>query len=217
MIGSVDAASRIAIDVPGAAHFGVLLDDRIGDTEPVRARRPAQWRRRRHRQSEPAARAKLLRRRRARRPTARRVRSRPISSRISGAYSGATLLAQRHVHHLPHQVIAGIGDDRLRIAIALAASVRRRGFRPGCFPAGLPWDPGSAARRGWRRIGRLEPAQVARHVNQNHQQHADIGFRDRVRRRSRVLRSNSTFMIRCPPWSASWIATLPDNVGGYPR
>ncbi len=35
MIGRIDAAARIAVDVPGAAELGVLLDDGVGDAEPA--------------------------------------------------------------------------------------------------------------------------------------------------------------------------------------
>ena len=33
MVRRIDAATGIAVDVPGAAEFGVLLDDGVGDAE----------------------------------------------------------------------------------------------------------------------------------------------------------------------------------------
>src|SRR6266702_8054769 len=35
VVRRVDAAARIAVDIPGAAEFGVLLDDGVGDAEPA--------------------------------------------------------------------------------------------------------------------------------------------------------------------------------------
>ena len=35
MVRRIDAAAGIAVDVPGAAEFGVLLDDGVGDAEPA--------------------------------------------------------------------------------------------------------------------------------------------------------------------------------------
>src|SRR5207237_10517316 len=33
MVGRIDAATGVTVDVPGAAEFGILLDDRVGDAE----------------------------------------------------------------------------------------------------------------------------------------------------------------------------------------
>ena len=35
MVRRVDAAAGIPVDVPGAAEFGVLFDDGVGDAEPA--------------------------------------------------------------------------------------------------------------------------------------------------------------------------------------
>src|SRR4051794_19321735 len=37
MIRGIDAAAWIAVDVPGAAELGVLLDDGVGNAEPAEA------------------------------------------------------------------------------------------------------------------------------------------------------------------------------------
>jgi hypothetical protein len=176
MIGGVDAASRIPIDVPGAAHLGVLLDDRIGDAEP--AQRDAE------RDGANAgaddqnmALVQLVRRRRLRRPS-RVACDQAHFLADQRRIFGRDTLAQGHVHHLPHQLVAGIGDDRLGTAIA--QQLQRGGadfvldvFRQACL--GIR----NQAHVAPRCIGRLEPAQVARHVHQHHQQHANVSFRDR--------------------------------------
>src|SRR6266446_6116185 len=36
MVRRIDAAAGVAVDIPGAAEFGVLLDDGIGDAEPAK-------------------------------------------------------------------------------------------------------------------------------------------------------------------------------------
>src|SRR6266567_5058068 len=35
VVGRIDPASGVAVDVPGAAEFVVLLDDGVGDAEPA--------------------------------------------------------------------------------------------------------------------------------------------------------------------------------------
>src|SRR4051794_11112695 len=35
MVRCIDAAAGIAVDIPGAAEFGILLDDGVGDAEPA--------------------------------------------------------------------------------------------------------------------------------------------------------------------------------------
>ena len=35
MVRRIDAAAGVAVDIPGAAQFGVLLDDGVGDAEPA--------------------------------------------------------------------------------------------------------------------------------------------------------------------------------------
>src|SRR5262245_44357466 len=36
MVGRIDAAAGITVDIPGAAELGVLLDDGVGDAEPAK-------------------------------------------------------------------------------------------------------------------------------------------------------------------------------------
>ena len=35
MVRRIDATTRVTVDIPGAAEFGVLLDDGVGNAEPA--------------------------------------------------------------------------------------------------------------------------------------------------------------------------------------
>src|SRR3954469_6425596 len=35
VVRRIDATTRVAVDIPGAAEFGILLDDGVGDAKPA--------------------------------------------------------------------------------------------------------------------------------------------------------------------------------------
>src|SRR5216683_1333221 len=126
MIGRIDAAAGIPVDVPGSAEFVVLLDNGVGDTEP--AERDAE-----RDGADPGADDQdvLLLQLLARRLLcpAHIGAMNPISSRISGAYSGVTFSPRQariifSISSLPGSVIAGLGSpfaNKLRTAARISS------------------------------------------------------------------------------------------------
>ena len=88
------------------------------------------------------------------------------------------VLAEARPHHLQQQLLAGIGDDRLRRAVG--KELHHRGADLVLDLAGhAGLGIGNEADVALGQIGRLEPALVAGHVHQHHQQAADVGFGNR--------------------------------------
>src|SRR4029077_18651112 len=170
MVRRIDAAARIAVDVPGAPELVVLLDDGIGnaqaterdpkrngtdpgsDDQDVMLRHSPLW--------WTLAPAGVARYKAHLLPHQRRIFRRDV-------------LAQARAHHLENQLISGVGDDRLWIAM-------RKQFQDcgtdlmldlrGHASVGIRDQADVALGLVWR----LQPALVAGHVHQYHQQNADV-------------------------------------------
>ena len=173
VVRRIHAAARISIDVPRAAEFVVFLDDGVGNAKP--AERNAQG-------NGADARANnqdmLLQ-------GVTRWRPGPACFARNKAHLLAhqrrilrrNVFTEARAHHFEDQFIARIGDRRFWFAFReqfehsgadfVLNVLRHSRFRirnetdiaPGC-------------------VGRLQPAGVAGHVNQNHQQDTDIAFGD---------------------------------------
>src|ERR1044072_7030965 len=101
----------------------------------------------------------------------------PISSRISGAYSGVTFSPSVariifSISSSPGSVMAGFGSpfsNSFSTAAGVSAWISRR--NPGLVIR-------NQANVALGLVGRLQPALIAGHVHQDHQQHADVTLRD---------------------------------------
>ena len=114
MIGRIDPAAGIAVDVPCAAQLGVFLNDGVGDAQPAE-RHPQRNR------ADPGADDKNMLRvqsfagwtiipaRVARNEAHFLAHQRRVFRRDVFAEAGA--------HHLQHQFVAGIGDRGLGLAV----------------------------------------------------------------------------------------------------
>ena len=101
----------------------------------------------------------------------------PISSRINGAYSGVTLSPSVariifSINSSPGSVMTGFGSP---FSNSFSTAARISAWISGGH-AGLRIR--NQADVALRLVGRLQPALVAGHVNQHHQQHADIALGD---------------------------------------
>ena len=88
------------------------------------------------------------------------------------------VLAEAGAHHLQQQLFAGIGDDGLRRAIGKQLDDSGADFVLD-FAGHAGLGIGDEADVALGQIGRLQPALVAGHVHQHHQQAADVAFGDR--------------------------------------
>ena len=165
MVRRIDAAAGIAVDVPGPAKLVVLFDDGVGNAQA--AERDAKRNR-----ADPGADDQdvLLRQSLVRRSVGPAGVARDKSHFLAHQrriFHG-DVLAEAGAHHLQDQFIAGVIDDRLRVAV-------REQFDDGsanlilnsCGQAGVGvGDEADVARRPVRR---LQPALIARHMHQHHQ------------------------------------------------
>ena len=175
MVRRIDAAAGIAVDIPGAAELGVLLDDGVGDAEP--AERDAE----RHGADAGADDQYVL-------PgqlfvswrfaPARLARNKPHFLAHQRRIFGCDVLAaERRAHHPQHQIVAGVRNDRRGLAVL--EQLQHRGADFGLdFRRHAGVRIRDQAHVALRAVRRFEPALVAGHVHQHHQQHADIAFGD---------------------------------------
>ena len=91
------------------------------------------------------------------------------------------IFAEQCAHHPQHQLVAGIGDHGLGLAVGKQFQHRSADFVLD-FRRQAGLGIGDQADVALRLVGRLQPALVAGHVHQHHQQHTDIAFGDRRRR-----------------------------------
>ena len=177
MVRRIDAAAGVAVDIPGAAEFGVLLDDGVGDAEP--AERNAQ----RDGADAGADDQHMLLRELL---TGRRLGPARFAGNETHFLAHQRrifrrdVFAERRAHHLQHQLVAGVGDDGLRFAVF-------EQLQHGGADFGLDFRRQAGLRIGNQAdvapglVGRFQPALVAGHVDQHHQQHADVALGDRGR------------------------------------
>ena len=171
VVWRIDAAARIAIDVPGAADLVFLVDDGVGNAEPVQ--RDAECNRANASTDDQDMAILKFLRGRLRGPFCVAL-DEPHFLADHRRVFGRDLFTQRRAHHALHQVVARIGDDRLRIA-AQDFDGRFPDFCLNRFrQAGA--RIGNQAHIAPGQVGRLHPAHVAGHVNENHQQYADVGL-----------------------------------------
>ena len=220
MVWCIDAATGVAVDIPGAAEFGILLDDGVGDAEA--AERNAQ----RDGADAGADDQHML------------LRELLAGRRLGPAcFSGnethflahqrrifrRDVFAERRAHHLQHQLIAGVGDDRLRFPVC--EQLQHGGAD---FGLDFGWHTGLRIRNQtdvapWL-VGRFQPALVTGHMDQHHQQHADIALGDRRRQieflarqldiHAGVLMMRSALRAsrhRRPRWCLRYIRRLPEG------
>ena len=175
VVRRVDAAAGIAVDPPGAAKLGVLLDDGVGDAEMAE----------RHTERDGADAGAddqhmlsgELFVRRPRRP-ARLARHKTHLLAHQRRVFRRDVLAEARAHHLQEKLFAGISDHRARRALGKQLDHSGADFVLDLAGhAGL--GVGNEADVALGQIGRLEPARVAGHVHQHHQQAADVGFGNR--------------------------------------
>ncbi len=174
MVRRIDAAAGIAVDVPGSAKFVVLLDDGVGDAEAAE-RNP----KRNGTDPSPDDQDMLLRQPLVRRTMvpARLARDKSHLLAHQRRIFRGDILAEACAHHLEHQLISGVGD--IRFGSAVRKQVEDRGadllldFRRHAG-VGIGDQPDVALGL----VGRLQPARVAGHVHQHHQQNADVALGD---------------------------------------
>ncbi len=172
VVRRIDAAAGIAIDVPGAAELVVLFDDGVGDAEP--AERDAEC----NGADAGTNDQHML-----------------FAERISGrTFAPACIawdkchllahqrrvfrrdsLAQRRTHHLQHQLVAGIGDRRLWISVGKQLHDGRADFVLN-LSRHARIGIGDQADVALGPVGWLQPALIAGHVHQHHQQHANVAL-----------------------------------------
>src|SRR5207245_5021270 len=114
MVRRIDAAAGIAVDVPGAAEFVVLLDDGVGNAEP--AKRNAE------RDGADAGtddQHMLLRQLLVRwwLGTACFPRNKSHFLAHQWRIFRSDVFAKRGAHHLEHQFVTGVSDDGLRFPV----------------------------------------------------------------------------------------------------
>ena len=174
VIGRIHAAAGIAIDVPGAAELVVFLDNGVGNAEPAEGDPQGD-------RADARADDKHMLRRQG---IAGRAPGPPHIARNESHFLAhqrrifrRDVLAETGPHHLQHQFVAGIGDRGLGLAIF-------EKLEDGCadFVLDLLRHPGfrigDKADIALRLVRRFQPALVAGHVNQYHQQDADVAFGD---------------------------------------
>ncbi len=164
MIGRIDAAARIPVDVPGAAEFVVLLDNGVGDAEPAKrdAKRDG---------ANPCADDQdvLLLQLLARRLLCPAHIARNESHFLAHQRRvfRRDVFAEAGVHHFQHQLIAGIGDRRPRLAV-------REKFEHGGadfildFLGHTGFGIRDQADVAPGLVRRFQPTEVSGHMNQNH-------------------------------------------------
>ena len=202
MVRRIDAAAGIAVDIPGAADLVFLLDDGVGDAET--AKRDTE----RNRADAGADDQDMLLRQRlvgrARAPARVTRHKSHLFAHQRRVFAG-DVFAERYAHHLQHQFIAGIGDDRLGLAMFIQLEhggadfvldlLRHAGVRVR-DQANVTLGP----------VGRLQPAFVAGQVHQHHQQHADVALGDgrgEVKCLARHLDVHAQVLFRLPAHPAS--------------
>ena len=174
MVRRIDAAARIAIDVPGAAQLVVLLDDGVGDAEA-----PECNAKRNGTDPGPDDQNMLLRQ-----PLVHWAMGPALLARDKSHLFAhqrrifrGDVLAEARTHHLQHQLISGVGD--VRPGSAVRKQVEHRGAdRLLDFRGNAGVGIGDQADVALGLVGRLQPALVAGHVHQYHQQNADVALSD---------------------------------------
>ena len=189
MIGRIDAAAGISIDVPGAAQLVVFLDDGVGNAEP--AERDAQ----RDRAHAGADDQHMLLRQglvgRTLGPT-RFARNKSHFLAHQRRIFRRDVLAEAGAHHLQHQFVAGIGDGGLGLAVCEQLEDGGADFVLDLLRhAGL--GIGDQADIALGLVGWFQPAFIAGHVNQHHQQER-MSPSAMAEARSSFLRGISMFM-----------------------
>ena len=145
MVRRIDAATGVAVDVPGAAEFGVLLDDGVGDAEAAKG--DAQ----RDGADAGADDQDMLLRQLL---TGWRFGPACLPGNESHFLAHQRrifrrdVLAERRAHHLQHQLVTGVGDDGLRFAVR--EQLQHGGADFGLISGGTP-----ACGSGIRRTSRL--------------------------------------------------------------
>ncbi len=174
MVRRIDAAAGIAVDVPGAADLGILLDDGVGDAEP--AERDAK----RDGADAGADNQHMLFGELFVRRTLAPAHFARDEAHLFAHQRGifrCDILAECGAHHRQHQFVAGVGDHGLRLALF-------EQFQHGSadLVLDLLWHAGVGIGDQphvalWL-VGWLQPAHVAGHVHQHHQEHADVALGD---------------------------------------
>ena len=174
MVRRIDAATGVTVDVPGAAELGILLDDGVGDAEPAKG--DAQ----RDGADTSADDQDMLLRQLL---TGRRFGPACLPGNETHFLAHQwrifrrDVLAECRAHHLQHQPVARVGDDRIRLAVF-------EQLQHGGADFGLDFRRHAGLRIrnqphvALRLVGRFQPALVTGHVDQHHQQHADVTLRD---------------------------------------
>ena len=174
MVRRIDAAAGIAIDVPGAAELVVLLDDGVGNAET-----PECNSKRDGADPGPDDQDMLLRKPLVRRTMgpARLARDKSHLFAHQRRIFRGDVFAEAGAHHLEHQLISGVDNDGRRIAIREQFEYRGADILLD-FPGHAGVGIGDQADVALGLVGRFQPALVAGHVHQHHQQDADVALGD---------------------------------------
>ena len=174
MVRRIDAAAGVAVDVPGAAELGVLLDDGVGNAEPAEVDAERNGADAGADDQHVLLRQLFVGRRFA---PSRLARNETHFFAHQRRIFRRDVFAERRAHHAQHQFVAGIDDDRLGFAVG--EQVQHRGANLGLdFRRHAGLRIGDQAHVAPGLVRRLQPALVAGHVEQHHQQHADIALGD---------------------------------------
>ena len=174
VIRRVHAAAGIPIDVPGAAQFRILLDDGVGDAQPAECHSQGY---RAYAGADDEHVVVLQRRMRGMLAPPHIARDKAHFLAHHRRVFRRDVLAETGPHHFQHQFVAGIGDRRFGLAVF--EQFEDRGTD---FVLDLLGHPGfwirDQADITLRLVRRLKPTPIAGHVNQHHQQNANISLGD---------------------------------------
>ena len=174
MVRRVDAAAGIAVDVPGAAEFGVLLDNGVADAEMSEGHGKRDGADAGTDDQDMMMREGLVRW--ALGPARLPGNKAHFLPHQRGVF-GSDVFAEAGAHHSQDHFVAGIGDDRLW------GTLREQPYDRGAdfmldFRGQSGIGIGDQAYVAFGLVGWLQPALVAGHMHQHHQEAANVRLSD---------------------------------------